>query len=48
MARMQRARVSVALVANDDGKSSESGIQGLVTRQQIASAVIDGMDLFFG
>jgi CIC family chloride channel protein len=39
---------SVALVTDRTGKVSGDGVCGLVTKQQIANAVIDGMELFSG
>jgi CIC family chloride channel protein len=46
MARMRAADVSVALVTDGSGAPSGRSVRGLVTKQQIASAVIDGMELF--
>ena len=40
------ADASVALVMAGPDKVSTDGIRGLITRQQIAGAVIDGMELF--
>ena len=46
MTRLRDRRRSVALVNDGMDKVSGSGVRGLITKQQIASAVIDGMELF--
>ncbi len=46
MTRLRAAGASVALVIDRAGPSSNVSVRGLVTRQQIASAVIDGLELF--
>ncbi len=46
MARIRAANVSVALVTEETGKLSERSIRGVITRQQIASAVLEGTELF--
>ena len=46
MTRLRAAGASVALVTDGMDKVSDSGVRGLITKQQIASAVIDGMELF--
>ncbi len=45
MTRMRAAGASVAVVTNGTGKTSAAGVRGLITKQQIANAVIDGMEL---
>jgi CBS domain containing-hemolysin-like protein len=45
LTRLRAAGASVALVADEPG-SAAGGIQGLIAKQQIANAVIDGMELF--
>lgn len=46
MTHLRSAGVSVALVTDGTGKLSGNGVRGLITSQQIASAVIEGMELF--
>ena len=44
---MRVAGASVALVADQSGNVTGSPIMGLITKHQIANAVLDGMELFF-
>ena len=44
--RMRSANAAVALVFAAADQKSSDGIRGLVTKQQIANEVIDGIDLF--
>jgi len=46
MTRLRAAGASVALVTDGTPEVSGSSVRGLITKQQIASAVIDGMELF--
>jgi CIC family chloride channel protein len=46
MSRMRTAGASVALVTARTGHPSSGDIRGLITKQQIAAAVIDGVELF--
>lgn len=46
MTRLRAANVSVALVTDGAGNSPGAAVRGLITTQQIAQAVIDGMELF--
>ncbi|HTU19052.1 MAG TPA: chloride channel protein [Gemmataceae bacterium] len=46
MSRLRAAGASVALVTDSIAKAPGEGIRGLITKQQIATAVIDGMELF--
>jgi CIC family chloride channel protein len=46
MTRLRAANASVALVTDGPGKLSGGSVRGLITKDQIASAVIDGMELF--
>lgn len=46
MTRLRNANVSVALVADGVEELSGDSIRGLITKDQIASAVIAGMELF--
>ncbi len=46
MTQMRAASVSVALVTDQSGKLSAGSIRGLITREQIANAVLEGMELF--
>ena len=47
MTRMRATGASIALVTERTGKLSWDGVRGLISRQQIAREVIDGMDLFW-
>ncbi|HEV8060279.1 MAG TPA: chloride channel protein, partial [Gemmataceae bacterium] len=46
MTRLRSAGVTVALVTDDTAKLGPGSIRGLVTREQIANAVIDGVEFF--
>jgi CIC family chloride channel protein len=46
MTRLRAAHVSVALVTDGTATLLGGGVRGLITKDQIASAVIDGMELF--
>ena len=46
MTRLRSAGASVALVVASAGTRSSACVRGLITREQIARAVIDGMELF--
>ena len=46
MTRMRAAGASVALVTDGSEAPSGRSIRGLITKQQIAAAVIDGMEMF--
>jgi CIC family chloride channel protein len=46
MNRMRAAEVSVALVTGGTNTSSGGKVRGLITKDRIASAVINGMELF--
>ena len=46
MTRLRAAGASVALVTDGTDKVLRRGVRGLITKQQIAGAVIDGMELF--
>ena len=46
MSRLRRAGASVALVTDGSDKLAGRTFAGLITKHQIANAVIDGMDLF--
>ena len=46
MTRLRATGASVALVTDGTDKVSGVGVRGLITKQQIANVVIDGMELF--
>jgi chloride channel protein, CIC family len=46
MTRLRSSGASVAVVTDGTGNLSGDGVRGLITREQIAGAVIDGMELF--
>lgn len=46
MTRLRAAGASLALVTDGTGKLSGSDVHGVITKQQIAGAVIAGMELF--
>jgi CIC family chloride channel protein len=46
MSRMRVAGASVAIVTRASAKFSDGDVRGLITKQQIADVVIDGMELF--
>jgi hypothetical protein len=48
MTRLRAAGASVAVVTNGTDKVLGAAVCGVITKQQIASAVIDGMELFSG
>jgi CIC family chloride channel protein len=48
MKRLRDADVFVALVIGASGTTLDKSVRGLITKQQIASAVIDDMELFSG
>ena len=48
MTRLPAAGASVAVVTNGTDKETGTAVCGVITEQQIASAVIDGMELFSG
>ena len=47
MKSMRTAGASVALVTDRSGSITGNRIVGLITKHQIAHAVLDGMELFF-
>lgn len=46
IARMQSSQASVALVTHDTGSASVDNVKGLITKQQIADAIVQTMEMF--
>jgi CIC family chloride channel protein len=46
IARMQSSRVSVALVTHGTGSASVDNVKGLITKQQIADAMVQTIEMF--